>query len=72
MAVLFLLNDETMGRGRERLVLFFFKKESCMQSLSNIKGHGATELGVSCSNPFLSGYFLTSAPVALKAFLVTT
>lgn len=71
MAVLFLLNDETMGRGRERLVLFFFKK-SCMQSLSNIKGHGATELGVSALNPFLSGYFLTSDPVALRSFLMTT
>lgn len=69
MAVLFLLNDESMRRGRECLVLlFFFVKESCIQSLSNIKVHEAVEQGVSCLNPFSVGILFSLSSVCPSSF----
>lgn len=69
MAVLFLLNDESMRRGRECLVLlFFFMKESCIQSLSNIKVHEAIEQGVSRLNPFSVGNLFSLSSVCPNSF----
>lgn len=50
------------------MLLFFFMKESCIQSLSNIKVHEAIEQGVSCLNPFSVGILFSLSSLCPNIF----